>query len=181
MAFIEYEQLKKVYPNGRMEENVRQLKELDMFHCLLMGSADRTSAVTKRVSGLPKDFIKWLEVCDGGMLFDTSMLTTVSFDKELDLEFETYGDYFDAELRHGMDLHDDWFVFAVAVHSDLFFFDMGKKDGKVHQWDSEEHSIYKSWVSFEDWLTYQIEEAIELIADEEIMPLGVKMEADNNG
>jgi hypothetical protein len=179
MAFVNYELLNQAYPAGRMKENVRRLKDYDVFHCLLAGNAERAASVKKRVADLPKDFLKWLDVCDGGMLFDTAMLTTKSHDAELDLPFETYGNYYNAELRKDKNLSDDWFVFAVAVHSDVFFFDMGKKDGQVYQWDIEEHNIYAIWPTFEDWLTDQINEAVGLIADEKLEPLDIKLETGN--
>jgi len=177
MAFVSYELLTQAYPARRMKENVRRLKDYDVFHCLLAGSAERAAAVKKRVAGLPESFLAWLNVCDGGMLFDTAMLTTKSHDADLDLDFETYGDYHKAELRKNKNIADGWFVFAEAVHSDVFFFDMGKKDGKVYQWDAEENGVYAVWPSFEDWLTDQINEAVGLIANEELDPLDIKLEA----
>ena len=180
MAFVKYEQLSQAYPAGRMKENVRRLKDNNIFHCLLAGNSERAAAVKKHEADLPNDFLKWLEVCDGGMLFDTSMLTTKAHDAGLDLSFETYGDYYKAELRKDKNLSNNWFVFAVAVHSDVFFFDMDKKDGKVYQWDVEEHKIYAAWPTFEDWLTDQINEAVELIAKKELEPLGIKLEVGGN-
>jgi hypothetical protein len=180
MAFINYGQLNQVYPAGRMKENARRLKDYDAFHCLLAGSAERAAAVKKHMADLPADFLKWLDVCDGGMLFDTAMLTTKSHDAELDLDFETYGNYYNADLRKEKNIGDDWFVFAVAVHSDVFFFDMGKKDGHVYQWDIEEHKIYAVWPTFEDWLTDQINEAVDLIANEKLEPMDIKLEMSGN-
>ena len=180
MAFVSYELLAQAYPVGRMKENVRRLKDYDAFHCLLAGGAERAAAVKKRVAGLPESFLAWLDVCDGGMLFDTAMLTTKSHDAELDLDFETYGDYHNPELRGGLNLPKDWFVFAVAVHSDVFFFDMGKKDDKVYQWDVEENTIYEEWDNFEGWLTDQVSEALGLIADDKISPMGIKLENNDN-
>jgi len=178
MGFINYELLTQAYPSGRMKENVQRLKDFDAFHCLLAGNSERAAAVKKRVAGLPDDFLKWLEICDGGMLFETAMLTTKSHDAELDLPFETYGDYYDADLRKDKDISDNWFIFASAIHSDLFFFDMEKKDGQVYQWDVEEYNIYAIWPTFEDWLTDQINEVIDLIADEKLEPLDIKLELD---
>ena len=180
MPFVNYNSLTNTYTTGPMKENIRRLKTYDAFHCLLAGNFERADAVKKRVPGLPEDFLKWLETCDGGMLFDTTMLTTKSHDPELDLPFETYASYQNAELRKDMNLADGWFVFAVAIHSDVFFYDMDKKDGQVYQWDAEEHKIYASWPSFEDWLTDQINEAVKLIANEELEPLDIKLEADGN-
>jgi hypothetical protein len=181
MPFIDYNSLKNKYPGGQMSENIRRLKQFDVFHCLLNGSSERANAVKKRVSGLPADFLKWLEVCDGGMLFDTSMLTTKGHDTELDLPFETYASYHNSELRKEKGISENWFVFAVAVHSDVFFFDMNKKDGKVYQWDIEEQKIYATWPAFEDWLTDQINEALSLIAEEQLDPLDIKLELGSNG
>jgi len=150
MPFIDYKLLQKKYPQGPMSKNIQRLKNFDAFHCLLVGNSERAGAVKKRVSGLPEDFLKWLEACDGGMLFDTTMLTTKSHDAELELPFETYASYQNTELRKNKNLADGWFVFAATVHSDVFFIDMNKKDGQVYQWDTEEHTIYASWPSFED-------------------------------
>jgi len=180
MPFVNHKSLATTYTSGRMKENVRKLKDYDIFHCLLEGSTARATAVKKRIADLPKDFLKWLEVCDGGMLFDTAMLSTKPHDAELDLPFETYAEYQNAELRKDKGLSDIWFVFAVAVHSDVFFFDQNKKDGQVYQWDVEEQKIYTSWPTFEDWLTDQINEAVELIADEKLEPLDIKLEADGD-
>jgi len=176
MPFVDYKVLRNKYPSGRMSENIRRLKEFDAFHCLLMGSIDRANSVKNHIADLPDDFLGWLEVCDGGMLFDTTILTTKPHDVELDLPFETYNGYYDAELRKGINISDDWFVFAAAIHSDVFFFDLSKKDGQVYQWDVEEQKIHAAWLTFEDWLTDQINEAVMLIADEQLEPLDVKLE-----
>jgi len=181
MAFTNYQAMENKYPSGRMAENIRRLKDYDLFHCLLLGGADKAKSVKQRVSDLPFEFFEWLEVCNGGMLFDTAMLTTKSHDVELDLDFETYADYFNADLRKAKNISESWFVFAVAVHSDVYFFDRTKNDGKVYQWDLEEGEIYAVWETFEDWLTDQINEAIDLIADEQLEPLEMKLEVEDNG
>jgi len=162
-----------------MNENVRLLNEFDLFHCLLAGNTERADAVKRRVADLPMDFLSWLEVCDGGMLFDTSMLTTKSPDPELNLDFYTYRDFFNAKLRQNINLSQNWFIFAVAVHDDVFFFDMEKKDGQVYQWDVEENTIYAYWSTFEDWLSDQINEAVGMIADGLLNPMNIKLVMQN--
>ena len=176
MPFVDYELLLSKYPTGQMSEAIHVLKELDVFHCLLAGSSDRAAAVKIRVADLPDDFLRWLEVCDGGVLFDTTMLTTKTHDNTLDLYFYTYGDFFNTEVRQNINLSSNWFVFAVAVHDDIFFFDMEKKDGQVYQWDVEENTIYAFWSTFEDWFSDQINEAIGMIADGLLYPIDIKME-----
>ena len=176
MPFVNYELFTQAYPSGNMKENIQLLKDFDVFHCLLAGSSDRAAAVMKRIAYLPEDFLKWLNICDGGILFDTAMLTTKPHDKELDLDFYTYGNFYKAELRQSINASNDWFIFAFAVHDDVFFFDMKKKDGQVYQWDVEEKRIYAFWATFEDWLSDQIHEAIGLVADGLLYPVAVKME-----
>ena len=176
MAFINHASLSNHFPSGRMKENVRRLKDYDTFHCLLAGNTERAESVKSRIPNLPADFVSWLEVCDGGMLFDTTMLTTKPYDSDLDLDFETYARYTKDPLRQDKGLASDWFIFAIAIHGDVYFFDMAAKDGKVYQWDVEQREIYAEWLTFEDWLTDQINEAIELIADEQLEPLDIKLE-----
>ena len=180
MALVDYELLNQSYSSEQMKENINLLNEFDIFHCLLAGSQDRAAKVRKRISNLPEDFLKWLLVCDGGILFDTVLLTTKSHDADSGLYFYTYGDFFNAELRQKINIPDNWFVFAIAVHDDVFFFDMTKKDGKVYQWDIEEKTIYASWFTFEDWLSDQIHEAVGLIAERLIPPINIKMEKTEN-
>ena len=179
MAFVDYTLLSNKYQTGKMAENLQLIIEFDIFHCLLAGSDTRANAVKSRISGLPNEFLSWLEVCDGGLLFDTTMLTTKTHDAELGLDFYTYGDFSNAEVRQELKLSEDWFVFAIAVHSDVFFFNKAKMDGKVYQWDVEEEILYAEWSTFEDWLSDQIQEAIEQIADDNILPLSIKMVIDN--
>jgi len=181
MAFVKHDLLEQQYTDAGMSENVRKLKTFDVFHCLLAGGIDRAAAVKKRVPNLPQEFMKWLEVCDGGMLFDTAILCTKAHDAELDLDFETYSIYTNEDMRKEKNLADGWFVFAVAIHGDVFFYDTNKSDGQVHQWDVEENKIYASWSTFDEWLTYIISEAVALIADEELEPLDIKLELGDNG
>ena len=180
MAFVRYDLLEQKYTEGDMSENVRKLKAFDIFHCLLAGGSDRANAVRKRVPNLPQEFFEWLEMCDGGALFDTTLLCTKAYDAELDLDFETYGNYTSEDLRKEKNLSDNWFVFAAAIHGDIFFFDTDKNDGQVHQWDIEESKIYANWPTFEAWLTYIVDEAVALIANEDLEPLDIKLELGNN-
>ena len=177
MVFVNYELLEQAYPAGRMKKNVRRLKDHGFFHqCLLAASTARAPAVKKRAADLPADYLKWLEVCDGAVLLDTSLLTTESDFIKFDyLPLSTYGNYYNAEhnaeSRKDRGIPKDWFIFAVGTYSyfdDVFFFDMEKKDGHVYQWDGDEGNIRAIWFTFEDWLTDQINEDIEFIANERL-------------
>jgi len=176
MPFIDYETLLKQYPEGQMFENVCKLREFDMYHCLLLGSLDQAQSVKKMLPNLPDDFLKWLSVCGGGLLFDTILFTIKPYDETLDLHFDTYNDLLDDRVRQGLNLSKHWGVFAEAVHGDVYFYDLEKKDGQIYQWDTEELCLYTVWDSFEEWLTEQIEEAIEEIAIGNLTPMGIKIE-----
>ena len=139
------------------------------------GDPDTGVAPGTAFDGLPEDFIEWIKICDGGRLFETSMFTTNPYDDALQLPFTSYDMYYDAEMRKVKKVSDGWFIFAASIINDLFFFDLNKKDGQVYQWDSEENKIYASWLTFEDWLTGQINDAAELIDEDELDRLGIKL------
>ncbi|MDR1842033.1 MAG: SMI1/KNR4 family protein [Holophagales bacterium] len=168
MVFVNYELLEQAYPAGRMKKNVRRLKDHGFFHhYLLAGSSARAPAVKKRAADLPADYLKWLEVCDDA--------GAISHDIEFDLPLSIYGNCYNAEHnaepRKDRGIPKDWFIFAVGTYiyiDDVFFFDMEKKDGHVYQWDEAEGNIRAIWFTFEDWLTDQINEDIEFIANERL-------------
>ena len=170
-----YDSSPRCYDTGAMLENIAKLRYFDPFHCLLEGNEKRLNAVKKKVSGLPPDFLKWLNACDGGMLFDTTLLSTKPYIEELGLHLGAYSFYIKPEVRNSLNLSNDWFVFAVAIHSDIYFFDLAKSDNKVYQWDIEDKKTYTHWDSFEDWISDQINEAISLIAIEKLMPYSIKL------
>jgi len=176
MSLLNYNLLRNIYKYSQIGDVIMLLEEFDLFHLLLAGNSERTNAVKKRVPNLPVDFLKWLDVCSGGMFFDTTLLTTKAYDDELKLSFGTYSFYFNQEVKKELSLSDDWFVFAVAIHSDVYFFDIKKKDGKVYQWDIDEFKVYDIWDTFDDWLAEQLQEAIDLIADGIFQPYNVKVE-----
>ena len=176
MLLINYDILLSVYSTKQIYEDIEMLNKFDLFHCLLAGGINRANAVKQYAPGLPLDFLSWLEVCDGGMLFDTTMLTTKSYDADLDLEFETYGDFYNPKIRQSVNLPDDWFIFAITVHQGVYFFDLRKNDGKVYQWDVEEQEIYAEWETFDNWLRDQIHEAVGLISDDLLKPNVIKTE-----
>jgi hypothetical protein len=175
MSFVNYDKLQMKYLDGRMRENVLRLQEFDVFHCLLASDENRAKAIRQRISNLPDDFCNWVDVCDGGMLFDTELLSTKTEDNDLELEFSTYAEYNKDAATGEQNIPGRVFVFAVAVHSDLYYFNLDNNNGAVYQWDVEEQDVYAEWGSFEDWLTEQIDEALDLIAREELDPLDIKI------
>lgn len=177
MSLIDYGRLLNVYSSGRMGENVRRLERYDLFHCLLAGSPEHVAEIKRRVACLPEDFLCWLKVCDGGLLFDTVMLTTRKIDPAApDAPLMTYNEFSDEGTKVAQGPSGNCFVFATAVNSDVFYFDVGKKNVRVCQWESEERVVCASWATFEDWLTDRINEAMELIARERLEPVGFKLE-----
>jgi hypothetical protein len=172
MPFLNYDEIQRVYPQGLMKENIDLLKEFNSYHCLLAPVRNNKFPLP---DGLPRDYSEWTQVCGGGMLFDTTLLTATEHDDTLDLDFATYREFNDLQLFKEEELPDAAFVFAVAVHSDLFFFNLDDTSGQAYQWDAVEKQIYQKWLSFEDWLTDQISDAVDLIAADKIDPLDIKV------
>ena len=176
MAFVSYDAFEKKYPSGEMAENIRRLKEMDSYHCLLAGGIRQMEIVKTMAPNLPKDFFSWLEVCDGGMLFDTALLTTSKYDPALDLNFDDYSIFMAQEIRLDNSISENWFVFARAIHSDIYFYDLSKKDGHIYQWDIESQQLHQEWPSLAKWLAHRIDEAVELIKDGFLDPMDIKFE-----
>jgi len=173
MPFVDYELLEEAYLDGNMKENVEALKALDLFHCLLAATPESAAKTKEGIEGLPADFLKWIEICDGGVLFSTDIFCVESYNAEFDLDFDSYDYYNNAEFREEWQLPDNWFIFAKSVGSDLFFFDLSKKDGKVYSWyDSE---INGEWDTFEDWLIAETDAAMEGAMQGNTKPLGIKL------
>ena len=173
MSFINYELLEKAYQDGDMKENAEALKTLDLFHCLFAATPESAAKTKEGIDGLPEDFLKWIEICDGGMLFRTALFCADSHNTEFDLEFDSYDGYNNAEFKEKWHLPDNWFIFAKSICFDLYFFDLSKKDGKVYSWYESE--ISGEWCTFEDWLIAETDTAVEDIMDETTEPLGIKL------
>lgn len=180
MGFVDLDKLAKKYTDGQMKENVDDLIEFDPYHCLLSGNIISSSKVQKLLGTLPDQFVQWLNICDGGMLFCTVMLSSKGYDSELDLEFETYEEANSQEAKDYFGLPKGFAVFAIKNYGDPLCFNVKENDGKVYHWNVDEKDFDEIWDSFEDWMTEEIVDALDLIAEDVLDPLGIKIDGNYN-
>jgi len=175
MGFVNLDRLTEKYTSGFMQENVENLVEFDVYHCLRAGSVATSMKVQELYDAVPKQFLGWLTICDGGLLFDTVMASVKGYDAELDLEFDTFEELNTEEARAAWNLPEGYVVFAVRNYGDPICFHAVKGDEKIYLWNAEEQDFDDIWNTFEDWITEEIDDAIEFIADDVIEPLGIKL------
>ena len=72
MGFFDYTQARKIYRNDKtMLQVIDALEDMDQYHLL------RRSSINKVSFELPDTAVEiktWLAVCDGGLLFSTTLL-----------------------------------------------------------------------------------------------------------
>ena len=69
MGFVNLAKLEEKYTTGLMKDNVENLVEFDAYHCLLNGSMSASLKVQNLLGAVPKQFLDWVRICDGGLLF----------------------------------------------------------------------------------------------------------------
>lgn len=180
MGFVDYRKLEKRYTDGFMKDNVENLVEFDAFHCLLAGSMGRVLAAQKILGNVPTQFLDWVKICDGGLLFDTVLLTTKEHDDELGLDFDTYEELNTDEVKRNFGLPEGYAVVAYRSYGDPICFNVMENDEKVYLWNVEKGEFDDIWNSFTDWITEEIDDAIDLIADGSLEPLGIKIGGDGD-
>lgn len=176
MSFVNLEALKAKYTTGYMKDNVENLIDFDVFHCLLSGSREAAVAAQNSLGAVPAAFMEWVELCDGGMLFDTVLATTNAYDAELDLEFDTYDELNTDEMKDYFSLPEGFAVFGVRSYGDPLCFNVKDNDGKVYLWNVEKEDFDDIWDTFTDWMTEEIDDAVGLIAEDVLDPFILKLE-----
>lgn len=180
MGFMDYEKAQKVYVVEPMMESVKRLIDFDVFHCLLSGGVNAALKVQEKYGRVPVQLLEWLKLCDGGLLFDTVMLSTKEFDKELGLEFDTYDELNSRGVVEGYNLPKGYVIFAMRSYGDPICFSIKEDDDRIYLWNCEENRFDDIWDSFEDWLAEEIDDAIRLIADNVLQPLSIKLGGEGN-
>jgi len=175
MGIADHRLLLNSFSSDFMKGNVERLDLFYVYHCLI-GASESSAARAKEVLGsLPASFLEWMKYCDGGLLFDTVMLSTKGYDEELDLDFETFEDYNSEEARSDMGLPKEYSVFALRSYGDPICFNTFLNDGKVYLWNVENGLFEEIWDTFEDWITEEIDIGVQLIGEEILDPLDIKL------
>lgn len=180
MSFLNLEKALSKYGEEPMKGNAQRLQTFDIYHCLLSGSLSVAMKAQDTLGYIPAAFIEWMKLCNGGLLFDTVMLSTKEHDDALDLDFDTFEELNSQEVIDGFALPEGYAVFAMRSYGDPICFNVTAKDGKVYLWDCEAGEFTDIWDSFEDWITEEIDDAVKLIAEDLLEPLEIKLGGDDD-
>ena len=175
MMKLDYEKMREEFKNNQMMlDCIDNLQEFEEYHYLLVGNDNIKKEITTQYNIKNEEFEKWLKYCDGGLLFDTVMLSKQAIDKEKDLEFDSYEDY--NKDKRSYDLDDKYCIIGFRSYGDIICINTEENDKKVYLLNVETGEFDDIWNSFTDWITEEIDEAIKLIADNTLEPVPAKLE-----
>ena len=175
MGILDHQILLRTFTSDVMKENVERLEIFNIYHCLRKASLSAAIKAQGVLGKIPSSFLGWMKYCDGGLLFDTVMLSSKGYDEDLDLEFETFEEYNTKDMKDRMELPAEYSVFAFRSYGDPICFHSENNDGKVYLWNVEKSVFEEIWDTFEDWLTDEIDSAIQLIGEGVLEPLAIKL------
>lgn len=180
MSLLNVSENRNCFTDEKMIESLKRLEDFEIYHCLLKGSLSSSIKAASCLEYAPQNFLTWAKVCDGGLLFDTVLLSSKNHDADLDLDFDSFEDCNSQAFRDDTNLENRFSVFAIRSYGDPLCFDKVAKDGKVYLWNREDKCVDAVWDSFEDWLADEIDSAIQLIAEDALEPLEIKLDGDSD-
>ena len=175
MSVMSYKRAKTRYKDDPdMLETIRRMEQFDIFHLLRNGNMATGQKVRSLAKHIPAQMSDWYSICDGGLLFDTSLLSLETHDKELDVDFDTFSDYNTPEMVQMMGLPEGFFIIAIRSYGDPIC--ISAEDDRVYLWDREEAEFDTIWESFNDFLGDETDTAIDMIAEDSLNPIPLKLE-----
>ena len=172
MGFLNYVQARKAYRDNKiMSLVIDGLEDMDQYHLLRSPSAN---SIPFKFPDTAEEFKHWLSVCDGGLLFSTTLLGLDEYDEELDISFSTLREYNTKQKHKLLGLPESYLVIALLNYGDPIC--LSPSDSKVYLWDSSEMAFTTVWDSFADFLADEYNTAIQMVEDDALEPVPMKME-----
>lgn len=180
MGIFNYQEAYEMYKDDKfMLEILNCYTELDTYHLLRSCAHNNTDNFSFPLPCLANDYKKWLSVCDGGLLFSTILLSITEYDDELDLSFSTIQEMNSAEKRKLLNLPNGYMIIAVLNYGDPVC--ISGSDSKIYLWDTTESVFSTVWDSFTDFLADEYNTAIQMIEDNALEPVPLKVLEKQNG
>lgn len=172
MGFLNYVQARKTYKDNQiMSLVIDALEDMDRYHLLRSPSA---ISIPFKLPDTAEEFKTWLSVCDGGLLFSTTLLGFDDYDEELDISFSTLQEWNTKQKRELLGLPEGYFVIALLNYGDPIC--LSSSDSKIYLWDTSDMAFTTVWDSFADFLADEYNTAIQMVEDEALEPVPMKME-----
>lgn len=175
MAFFDYGKAANKYRNDElMMETLKRLRSFDEYHCLRNSNLLVGGRVGEKLPRANQQYIGWMTVCNGGLLFDTTLLSETAMDRELDIEFSSLEEYNNEEIYGEMELPEGYYIIGIRSYGDPIC--LSSKDDQVYLWDCEENDFTTVWKDFYNFLADEVDTAIDLIANDDLDPIPLKMD-----
>ena len=177
MGFFDYEKAFSAYKNDAfMMDILSCYQDMDDYHLLRDANLTEEIAASVQIPRSAAAYRKWLDICDGGLLFSTTLLGRSDYDAELELPFSTLSEMNSEENRAGYGLPDGYFIIALLNYGAPVC--LSDKDEKVYLWDPEEEIFETVWDTFADYLADEYNTAISMLEDGALNPIPLKTEGD---
>lgn len=172
MSFFDYARARNKYRNNKiMVQVIDGLEDMDQYHLL------RSTSVNKPPFSLPntaEEIKKWLDVCDGGLLFSTTLLGYDDYDKELEISFSTLQEWNTKQKHELLGLPDGYLIIAILNYGDPIC--ISPSDSRIYLWDMSEMAFTTVWESFTDFLADEYNTAVQMVEDDALEPVPMKTE-----
>lgn len=172
MGFLNYVQARKTYKDNKiMALVIDGLEDMDQYHLLRSPSVN---SIPFKLPDTAEEFKNWLRVCDGGLLFSSTLLGLDEYDVELDISFSTLRKWNLKQKHELLGLPEGYLVIAILNYGNHIC--LSTSDSKVYLWDSSEMAFTTVCDSFADFLADEYNTAIQMVEDDALEPVPMKME-----
>ena len=180
MGFFNHIKAREAFKDDEyMQIIIDALKGTDMFHLLRDTTSEKAKKTLATYPNIKSErFKKWITVCDGGYLYDIVLLSIDGkYDRKLETGFDTYREYNSKTNKKNMGLPENCIVFAITPDGNPYYF---AEDGEtVCGFSLDEQEVVETYETFGDFLAEMINDARDLIADEVLEPIPLKLCVDS--
>lgn len=174
MGLFNYQQAMELYKDDRfMIEIIDSLEKVDQYHLLRSRNCVDSKNLEYLFPLIKNDYKKWISLCDGGLLFSTTLLSITEYDEELALSFTTIQEINTDENLKCFGLPKGYLVIALLNYGDLVC--LSEKDSKVYLWDNIEKTFSVVWDTFSDFLADEYNTAVQMIEDDALEAIPLKI------
>lgn len=178
MGYFDYKIARKRYINNKfMSLIIDCLEDMDQYHLLRDVGVSRGGFCELPDSA--EEYKTWLSICDGGLLFSTTLLGVSSYDEELELSFSTLQEYNTKEKYSLYHLPDGYFIVAILNYGAPVC--LSTSDERIYLWDTQENKFTTIWDSFADFLADEYNTAVQMIEDDALEPVPMKSAEEQDG
>ena len=174
MSFFNYKKAAGLYSSDSFMMNILSCyQDMDEYH--LLRDADSLNEINMDIR-LPRSadaYRKWLQVCDGGLLFSTTLLSRSAYDVELDISFPSLAEVNKPENYATYGLPDGYFIIALFNYGAPVC--LSENDEKVYLWNLEECYFETIWDTLADYLADEYNTAVRMLEDGVLKPIPIKI------